>query len=176
MSNVVIGAGFGRSQQMRVAREFITSAETMKRPSQTARPAGIPAIALLRALVQELAAFHVENAFLRRGTIAANQYPLRGLRMAKSNFAKALIAGDSGGVKKNRHVHHAVDRKRIVIDERTKILAFFVIEFRQGFSGVDYHSFKVGLRLKPLPAVVSGKKNVALIVNFRIFAARFQRL
>src|SRR6202034_1317238 len=71
--DVVIGAGLGRLEKPRIAAVFVGKAEAVKRPCQTARPAGVAAVTLLRALPQKFPGLQIENPFLRRGSIAPYQ-------------------------------------------------------------------------------------------------------
>src|ERR1700677_5417248 len=53
MRDVVIGAGLGRLQKPRIPAVFVGKAESVECPRQTARPAGVAPVTLLRALAQK---------------------------------------------------------------------------------------------------------------------------
>src|SRR5271165_6984449 len=123
MGDEIVGAGFRGFEESWIAAVFVGQGETVERPAQSARPAGIAAVALLRALPQKLAGLQIEDAFLRRGTVATNQDPSRCQAVAQRDVAQTSVARFARGIEDDPNIHHHIDKERIFADERSQILA-----------------------------------------------------
>ncbi len=175
MRDVVIGAGFGCFEKPRIAAVFVRKAEAVQRPAQAARPAGIAAVTLLRALAQKFAGLEIENSFLRRGAVAAHQVAARGEAMAQRNVAQPAIARFTRGIKNDADVHHDVDEERILADERAQVLPVLLEAQRLGFARLNQRLFELGILRQAIPAVIRGHEDEAEIVNIAIVLARGER-
>src|SRR5580658_678260 len=83
MGNEIVGARFGGFEETGIAAVLVGQTETVQRPAQSARPARVAAVALLRALPQKLAGLDIENAFLRRGAVPTDQNSAGGQAMTQ---------------------------------------------------------------------------------------------
>ena len=61
MLDVEIRGGLSRGEKTGIAAEFVSIRESVERPRESPAPAGILAVALLRALPHKGAGFHVKE-------------------------------------------------------------------------------------------------------------------
>src|SRR5437763_1473451 len=98
MRDVVVGARLGGIQEPRIAAIFVANAETVKRPSLSARPTGVTAKTLLRALPQKLARLEIEYTFLSRRAITTNQAAPRGQAVPLRDVSQVPVARLTRGI------------------------------------------------------------------------------
>ena len=123
MGDVEIRASLRGFDEMRIAAVVVTGGETVESPCQSARPAGIAAIALMGGMPEKLACIGIEEAFLGGGSIAAHQHPARGVSMPHGDIAQPPVSGFPRREENQRDIHHDVDGQRIVGDEGSQVLA-----------------------------------------------------
>src|ERR1700722_17378909 len=123
MRNEIVGASFRGLKKTGIAAVLVGKTETVQGPAQSARPAGVATIALLRTLPQKFAGFEIEDTFLRGGAVPANQRPSGSQAMTQRDVTQPAVARFTPGIKDDINIHHDVDEHRICADEGAQILA-----------------------------------------------------
>ena len=87
---------------------------------------------------------------------------------------RRLVVYLAGGVKDQADIHHDVDEYRIVCDKRTQILAFLVVALGEGTGRLQHDLLQSGLARDPVPTVIRGEKDEAVVVNIAVVLTHFR--
>ena len=110
VGHIVIGAALGGGEKAAVPRIVINGSETIKRPCEAARPAGIAAKALMGGLFEEFTGLDIEKALVRGRSIATHENAAGGEAMQVGDAIQTFVAGLEGRPENDADVHHDVDK------------------------------------------------------------------